>query len=94
MIKYRPHKGGLHESMAEAREFRSVDEMKDYIYDQWNGGLEKEFFSREDIVIGEPMGNDDRISWKNVRHICVKRFGNEDYMEKYGTPQCIAWCGE
>jgi hypothetical protein len=94
MIKYRPHRGGLADSMAEAREFATIDEMKEYIYKIWNDKPGKEWFSIEDIVIGKSIGNDDRIGWKNVRHVCIKRFGNEDYIEKYGCPQCIAWCGE
>ena len=31
-----------------------------------------------------------RIGWKNVRHVCVKRFGDEDFMKEYGCPQCLA----
>ena len=25
-------------------------------------------------------------------YVCIKRFGNEDYVEKYGAPQCIGMC--
>lgn len=95
MIKYRPHRGCLAEAVAEAREFPTVEEMKDYVYRSWMLGWESApLFNREDIVIGEILGDDDRIGWKNVRHVCVKRMGSEDYMALYGSPQCIGWCGE
>ena len=89
MIKYRPQRGGLSEAMAEAREFESYDDMFDFVCKDWNGWVKK-----EDIVLTDPFGDDDRIGWKNVRHICIAKLGNEDYIEKYGNPQCIAWCGE
>jgi len=94
MIKYRPHKGKLAEAIAEAKEFETVDEMKEFLYKEWNEGQEKELFSKKDIVIGNAIGDDDRIGWKNVRCVCVKRLGDEDFMKEYGCPQCIAWCGE
>lgn len=92
MIKYRPQRGGLDEAMAEAREFATYEDMKQYIvqgYAEWNHP-----FGVDDIVIGENIGNDDRIGWKNVRHVCTKRWGGHDYIQEYGCPQCIGWCGE
>ena len=91
VIKYRPHRAMLDEAMEEAREFNTIDEMKDHVYQSWNS--EDSFpgcFDRDDIVIGEILGDDDRIGWKNVRHVCIKRMGKE----KYSIPQCIGWCGE
>ena len=90
MIKYRPHKGSLADAMAEAKEFETVAEMKNYFYEDWNDGAAEELFSKEDIVIGDPLGDDNRIGWKNVRHVCVKRIG----AKILDTPQCLAWCGE
>ena len=89
MIKYRPHRGGLDESMKEAQEFAIVDEMKKYICEyhrQINDGLSP--FAIVDIIIGEPLGDDARIGWNGVRHVCVKRY----FTETYSTPQCIGWC--
>lgn len=100
MIKYRPHRGSLSDAMKEARVFGNIDEMKLFVWDSWNrwmdwcGVKECGFFDLEDIVIGEVLGDDNRIGWKNVRHVCIKRFGDKDYMEIYGSPQCIGWCGE
>lgn len=31
MIIYRPHRGGLFEALEEAREFNTIEEMKDFI---------------------------------------------------------------
>lgn len=93
MIKYRPNRGGLSEAIAEAREFNNEDEMKEYMVHQWNEWLidqREPMFRKEDVVIGEALGDDDRIGWKNVRHVCVKRMGNA----VFAHPQCIGWCGE
>lgn len=90
MIKYRPHRGSLADAMAEAREFATIEEMKTHIWNCWNGKDGVVWFDMEDIVIGEILGDDSRIGWKNVRHVCIKRCGGE----VYATPQCIGWCGE
>jgi hypothetical protein len=88
MIIYRPHRGGsVFEALAEAKEFNSIEEMKEYIVSKWDG-----YFSEEDIVLGNDVINDSRIGWEDARHVCVNKIGNEDYIEKYGSPQCIGWC--
>ena len=94
MIKYRPHRSGLEESLKEARTFDNFEQMKEFIMNDWNNSGFGNLFDMNDIVIGDILGDDDRIGWKNVRHVCVKRIGDADYMQLYGTPQCIAWCGE
>lgn len=83
MLIYRPHRGSLADAMAEAKIFNSFDEIKEYVTHQWN--------SVWGWNILNP--NDDRISWKDVRYLCLKRLGNEDYMEEYGCPQCIGFVG-
>lgn len=98
MVIYRPHRGGLAESMAEAQEFETEEEMKQYIYDFHKKyfldlGYPNAPFEIEDIVIDkENSHEDDRIGWHNTMYVCVKRYGNEDYIKKYGTPQCIGMC--
>ncbi len=95
MIIFRPHRRTLDEAMAEAKEFDSVEEMKKHIVKLWNEGWSgsKELFTADDIVINEKSAvNDDRIGWEDSMHVCVKRMGDEDYMKKYGTPQCIGMC--
>lgn len=90
MIKYRPQREYIDEAMTEARTFESLDAMKMFILDHWRKII-PDPFSLDDIVIGQIVGDDKRIGWKNVRHVCVKRLGKEVY---YINPQCIGWCGE
>lgn len=93
MIIYRPHRGGLAEAMSEAKEFDNVDSMKQYIVEQWTESLGgRKPFDVDDIVLDDETIDDDRIGWHDTRYVCIKRFGNEDYMEKYGSPQCIGFC--
>lgn len=96
MIKYRPHRGSLEDAMQEAREFENYEDMKRHVLREhaiWNtDGVT--MFDLDDIVIGDVHGDDDRIGWKNVRYVCVKRYGSDDYMKLYGCPQCIGMCGE
>jgi len=87
MIIYRPHRGSLADAMAEAKEFNNEQEMKEYIVKQWNG-----YIFIDDIVIDDNPINDDRIGWKDTRYVCTKRLGEDDYMKKYGYPQCIGMC--
>lgn len=93
MIIYRPHRGGLAEALAEAREFETEEEMKQYILEYYKILLpELVPFEIEDIVIDEETVDDDRCDWHDTRYVCIKRFVDEDYMEKYGCPQCIGMC--
>ena len=95
MIIFRPQRGWLSNSMSEAKEFDSVEEMKKYIVKIWRKARvgSKELFTADDIVIDENSAmNDDRIGWEDSMSVGVKRMGNEDYMKMYGTPQCIGRC--
>lgn len=83
MIKYRPHKGLLTDSMAEMQPFNDIAEMFKYISEYWHGAI-----SPTDIVISESYGMDERIGWNSWRYVCTTRIGNE----KYDTPQCIGMC--
>ena len=105
MIKYRPHRATLQDAMKEAREFENYDELKRFVVDEWTRKSDwigeppylyctEPPFAESDIVIGDVLGDDDRIGWKNVRHVCTKRYGSKDYMKLYGCPQCIGMCGE
>ena len=89
MIRYRPHRELLEEAMAEMKTFETLDEMKQHIISSWNV-LDTDIpcFYPEDIVIRELNIDDDRIGWKNVCYVCVKRL----YNEHYDTPQCIGMC--
>ena len=94
MIIYRPHRGSLIDAMKEAKEFETLDEMKDYIVDDWDG-----FIKKDDIVLSEETHDDNRIGWKNVKHVCTKGILEydgtyKDYIKLYNTPQCIGMCSE
>ena len=94
MIKYRPNRSSLAESIAEIKEFNSVDELKSYVIADWHRNFPMKFFTSDDIIIGDVQGNDGRFGWKNVRQVSVKRIGSEDYIKMYGCPYCLGWCGE
>ena len=94
MIKYRPHRGSLDDAMKEAREFETYDDMKRHVMREHAIGGMITMFDLDDIVICDALGDDDRIGWKNVRYVCVKRYGSDDYMKLYGWPQCIGMFGE
>jgi len=87
MIIYRPHRGSLIDAMAEAKEFNNEQEMKKYIIEQWDN-----LFSIDDLMIDENTINDDRIGWKDTRYVCTKKLGEDNYIQKYGHPQCIGMC--
>lgn len=88
MIIYRPHHEMLEDAMADAKEFDSIEEMKRYIVENAEEIRGVKPFSVEDIVIGEYLCEDYRIGWKDVRHVCVKRY----FDEEYSIPQCIGYC--
>lgn len=98
MVIYRPHKGGLAESMEEAKVFDDVQAMKEYIVKSYRDveieltGRDAAPFDVDDIVLGDDVMEDTRIGWKDVRHVCTKRFFSEDYIKLYGSPQCIGMC--
>lgn len=87
MIIYRPHKGTLVDSMAEAKEFNTIREMKEYIVKEWDS-----LFSIDDIVFENGIINDDRTGWKDTRYVCITRLGKDDYIKAYAYPQCIGMC--
>ena len=83
MIKYRPHRFLLDESMDEMRIFNTIDEMFEFIVKDWSG-----CFDKGDLSISEDFGKDNRIDWKETRHVCTKRVCSE----MYEIPQCIGMC--
>lgn len=97
MIIYRPHKGSLQEALKYKKEFQTEDEMKKYIFEEWKAygneiGASDPPFSIDDIVILEEKTDDCRCGWHDTRRVCINRFGSENYIEKYGSPQCIGMC--
>lgn len=87
MIIYRPHRSTLDEAMKEAMVFNSEREMFEHIVKQWDG-----LIGAEDLSISEPLGDDERIGWKDCRYVLTNRCGNRDYIKLYGCTQCIGMC--
>ena len=97
MIIYRPHRGSLEDAMKESCEFENELEMKKYIVNEWcemwKGIFNNLLFEIDDIVIDyDNVVSDERNGWKDTMYVCVKRMDEEDYMAKYGVPQCIGMC--
>ena len=87
MVKYRPHKGSLKEVMNFYIEFDSKETMIDFICKDYDY-----MFNPSDVVISDSQGEDERIGWKSWRYVCIKRYGDDDFIAKYGVPQCIGMC--
>ena len=83
MIIYRPHRGGLKEAMELRRIFKTETEMFEYISSQSGGAV-----ILDDLSIGEILGDDPRIGWKDCRYVLTSRYGKEHFE----IPQVIGTC--
>lgn len=83
MIIYRPHRGGLKEAMELRKVFKTESEMFEYISNQSGRAV-----SVEDLSIGEVLGDDPRIGWKDCRYVLTSRYGKEHFE----IPQVIGTC--
>lgn len=83
MIIYRPHRGSLKEAMVLRKIFKTEAEMFEYISSQNDG-----FVNVEDLSIGEILGDDTRIGWKDCRYVLTSRYGKE----RFAVPQVIGTC--
>lgn len=92
MVTYRPHRGSLEDSMKEARTFDNWYQMTQYIANNWNLAVGKKVIDPDDIVMDLESTDDERTGWKDVHMVLITRIGNENFMEKYGNPQCIGYC--
>lgn len=64
MIIFRPFRNSLDESMKEAVEFDTIDELGSYISEKWN-------VDESNITIDVSEGDDDRIWWSNCRRVSL-----------------------
>ena len=92
MIKYRPQRGTLEESVSLCKEFVDVADMLKYITEEAKGPDGKPFYKINDIVIGESHGEDKRIGWKSWRYVCTVHYGKEDYTKTRELMPCIGIC--
>lgn len=94
MFIYRPKKYLLEDAMKEAKCFNSLDELKHYVVEYYSRFCQK-VFDAEDLVLDDSsQGDDGRTGWKNDRYICTKRWGEENYIQKYGCAKCVGFVGE
>lgn len=84
MIIYRPHRGGLRESMEGAREFITKEAMFDYIAEMHGHA----FAPKDLIIVRESAVDDLRTGWRNTMYICTKRY----LWKSYDCPQCVGMC--
>lgn len=93
-VIYRPHRGGLEESMKEAREFNSFEELQKYIVKNMEQFIK---LNECEIVPGGHPVNDKRVGWQDSDYICIDGYSNvrdkESYElyfgDRYEYPQCI-----
>ena len=60
MIKYRPHRSTLSESMELCKSFETLDEMISYVESEWNSCV---------ISVDIRSYTDDRIGWNNWHYV-------------------------
>lgn len=86
MIIYRPHRELLEDAMREAKEFETIEDMKEYIAKKYSEVFCIGRVSSEDISIDDsPPVNDDRIGWKDTRYVLLKH-------GKSKMSHCIGMC--
>lgn len=74
MIIHRPHRGGLYESMAESREFETIEDCINTLVSEFNESYGNIFtLSTDDISVYDYVP-DMRIGWKNQFMLCIKPY--------------------
>lgn len=83
-VIYRPHRGSLSESMKEAVEFDTFQDLQKYIIKY----MEQIIKLREcEIVSGGHPVSDDRIGWKDSDYLCIDGF--DKVKDKEGYELCF-----
>ena len=83
---YRPHRGGLVESMAECAVFVNEDAIKDHVIETYSHyGV---CLNREDVIIDPRSIDDERTSWGATRYVCVTHLDGPPFE----IPQCVGMC--
>lgn len=77
MILYVPHIFGesLYECMLNAKEFESEEELREYFYNLYSSILSS--FSKDDIIIGKILKEDDRMGMVDPRNVYVRMSDNQ-----------------
>ena len=84
MLIYRPHRGGLAESMDLARTFPDIDSLFRHIAEESSksGYLS---LSPSDLSVSPSASADSRTGWMDTRYVLTSRLGDEHYL----SPICI-----
>ena len=99
MIIFRPHRGGLAEAMAEAKEFNSLKDMLEYIVDSHNNGFPGNYFkiNIRDLHIEYYGENDERVGWHDLFIVCYKAYKDiedkDGYLTYFGGEKADSPCG-
>lgn len=82
MIIFRPHRELLYEALEGMKEFESINEMKQYASQIYDGSVQV-----DDIFLDKLTVKDDRIGWNDTRYVCTRKLGND-----YVGEMCIGMC--
>lgn len=74
------------------RTFDSKEVLVEYLTKIYKDGEVK----KEDIILDQEIFQscDPIFNWRKTKKVLLKRFGAEDYMEMFGTPQCFGFYSE
>ena len=79
-MRYRPHRGGLAESVSGTVEVDGVAGLIGYLRESWRDWPQVSF--EDEAVRIEPYGgDDDRIGWKNVHIVTIDGYGVQGFCE-------------
>ena len=87
-ILYRPQRSTLAEAMQEVKQFNTMEDLIDYLV-KVHIMNENKAFRKEDIYI-HYYCYDERINWQTYL-VCVGKYFNENYLQKYHCPQAIGY---
>lgn len=83
MLMYRPCRETYEESLKDVAMFESVETMFYQIYEGDEFSV-REVISKSILSIGDPIGDDDQIGWKDVKPVFLNLPGEEQ--------KCIGYC--
>lgn len=73
MIIYRPHRGSLSDSLSEAKEFSTWQELKEHVASAWNSiGFGQ--VTSSDVSIKTDSIMDERIRWEDTRMVLLRDY--------------------
>jgi hypothetical protein len=84
MIKYLR----LSDEVTEQKEFQTLDEMYDFIINDWSANGRMIPFSREDIGLTNNLGKERWSNWKETRYVLINRLG----AIYFDNPETIGMC--